>query len=56
MAVIRSRINRKLHKIGARLLHDSLWQAENLNGLVEIALMIKQFGGRAVIMEERFIF
>ncbi|MGC8811989.1 MAG: hypothetical protein ACP5O8_00155 [Candidatus Aenigmatarchaeota archaeon] len=41
------RINRELHRIKARMIHQSFWQHENLNKLVEIALLIRQSGGSA---------
>ena len=56
MSVVRARINRKLHRIGAKLVHDSLWSCDDLQTLMEIALLIKKFGGSARILEEKFVF
>lgn len=50
------RINRRLHKIGAERIQDSLWRHENLNELIEIAIRIRGIGGKAGILEEKFIF
>lgn len=52
----RRRLNRMLHRINARKIQDSFWRCENLNSLMEIALYIKSFGGKAEILEEKFIF
>ena len=56
MSVVRTRINRRLHKAGAKRIHDSLWSCDDLQALMEIALTIKRFGGSARILEERFVF
>lgn len=52
----RRRINRELNKIGAEIIHDSLWKSKNLTELIKIATMIKKFGGKARILEEKLIF
>lgn len=56
MAIVRSRIHRKLVAIKAEKVHDSFWRSSNLKALIEIALTIKQFGGKAAILEEKFVF
>jgi len=52
----RRRINRELHGISARRIHQSFWEHGNLNQLVRIASRIKSIGGSARILEEKFIF
>ena len=49
-------INRRLRRGGARLIQKSLWEHENLSFLVKIALLIKNVGGKARVMEEKLIF
>jgi CRISPR/Cas system-associated endoribonuclease Cas2 len=55
-AVEKVRINRKLKRIGAQLLQDSFWRLDDLNALIEIASWIRKIGGKASILEEKFIF
>ena len=52
----RVRINRELHRFGAERLQDSVWKHENLENLVQIAIRIRELGGKAEILEERFLF
>ncbi len=47
---------RNLHRIKASRLQHSLWKHKDLKSLVEIAVYIKKNGGRAKILEERFLF
>jgi len=54
--VLEKRINRELRKIDAEMLQFSLWKSENLDELLKIALTIRNFGGSARILEEKFIF
>lgn len=49
-------VNRRLKKLGAKMVQRSLWQHEDLNELISIAILIKNAGGKARIMEERLIF
>ncbi|MCD6403474.1 MAG: hypothetical protein J7K98_04070, partial [Candidatus Aenigmarchaeota archaeon] len=56
MNTLRVRVFRKLKRINATKVHDSLWSANDLQGLIEIALLIKRFGGSARILEEKFVF
>ncbi len=52
----RVRIFRRLRTAGARLFHHSLWTHANVKALTDIAIEIKESGGRAVILEERLVF
>ncbi|MCD6403224.1 MAG: hypothetical protein J7K98_02765 [Candidatus Aenigmarchaeota archaeon] len=52
----RRQLNRKLHRIGAEKLQDSVWKCNDLQALIDVALFIKSFGGRAEILEEKFVF
>lgn len=45
-------INRKLHRINAKMIQKSVWKSNNLNDLVQIASTIKQEGGQATILKE----
>jgi len=56
MGVVRSRVIRKLHKVNAKRIHDSLWSCNDLDMLIQIATIIKNFGGSASILEEKFVF
>jgi len=50
------RINRELHRAGARKIQDSFWKHTNLKFLIDLALRIRKIGGKAEILEEKFIF
>lgn len=50
------RINRELKRVGARMIQFSVWELDNLKTLIKIAQQIKKVGGKAVILEERFLF
>ena len=49
-------VNRRLRKLGAKMVQRSLWQHEDLTELIKIATLIKNAGGKARIMEEKLIF
>ncbi len=53
---LKLRVNRALHRIGAKLVHHSLWRHADMKMLADIAVEIKENGGRAVILEERLLF
>jgi hypothetical protein len=55
-AVEKVRINRELKRMGAQLLQDSFWRLNDLKALIEIASWIRKIGGKASILEEKFIF
>ncbi len=50
------KINRILNSIKAEQVQRSVWKSENLNDLTRVALLIKNIGGKARIMEEKLIF
>ena len=45
MAIIRSRLHRRLVKLKAKRIHDSLWRSRDLSGLLDVALIIRSNGG-----------
>ena len=49
------KINRKLKEIGAKKLQNSVWEANDLEGLTTIAVWIKNAGGKVNILEKRKI-
>ena len=46
-AIIRSRLHRKLKKINAKKIHDSLWKSGDLSSLIDVASIIRANGGSA---------
>ncbi len=50
------RIQRKLNSIGAKMIQQSVWKTNNLKDLIYIGVEIRKLGGRAEILEERFLF
>lgn len=54
--LFRKKINQILRKIGARMIQKSLWESENLNKLVNIAILIKNVGGTVYVFEAKVIF
>jgi hypothetical protein len=52
----RVRLFRMLKSKNCKMIHESLWEGSNLKDLIEIAIFIKKFGGRARILEEKFLF
>ncbi|MGC8812505.1 MAG: hypothetical protein ACP5O8_02870 [Candidatus Aenigmatarchaeota archaeon] len=55
-AVEKVRINRELHRKNATLVQNSVWKHENLEELVNFAIRIRNLGGKASILEEKFVF
>lgn len=53
---LRVKIHRELLKSNAKMIQHSVWKSDNLNAFIEIATFIKKSGGRASILEEKFIF
>ena len=45
--LVELRVNRQLKKIGAKKLQHSLWESNQLNDLISIALFIRDNGGQA---------
>jgi hypothetical protein len=56
MKTLQRQVQRDLHRIDAEMLQFSLWKSEKLDELLKIALTIRNFGGSARILEEKFIF
>ena len=52
----RRSINRELHRMGAECVQDSFWRHENLKQLIDLAVRIRSIGGKAEILEEKFLF
>jgi hypothetical protein len=52
----RVRVFRMLKSRNCKMIHESLWESNNLKDLIEIAKFIKRFGGNARILEEKFLF
>jgi hypothetical protein len=52
----RVRLFRMLKSRNCKMIHESLWEGDNLKDLIEIASFIKKFGVRARILEEKFLF
>lgn len=46
----------QLRKIRAKMVHESFWKHDDFNKLMEVAITIKKFQGRAGILEERLVF
>lgn len=55
-AIEKVRINRELHRANAEMIQNSVWKHENLKELMSFALRIRKLGGKASILEEKFIF
>ena len=53
---LKLRVNRALRKIKALQIQKSVWKHEDLEKMIEIAMMIKNLGGKASILEEKFLF
>lgn len=47
---------RELNRKNAEKVQFSIWKSNNLKELVKIASLIKRLGGKASILEEKFIF
>jgi CRISPR/Cas system-associated endoribonuclease Cas2 len=54
--ILAVKVNRKLKKINAKKIQNSVWRSENFDELVKIALWIRNAGGKAMILEEKTIF
>jgi len=49
------KIQRKLNKINAEVMQQSVWKSKDLPRLLEIASLIKQEGGQATILKEDIV-
>ncbi|MCD6403167.1 MAG: hypothetical protein J7K98_02465 [Candidatus Aenigmarchaeota archaeon] len=56
LKVFKLQINRRLKRIHATMIQRSLWKHNDLNELIRIASLIKNVGGKALIMEEKLVF
>jgi hypothetical protein len=56
MIALRVKVFRELRRMNAKMIHESLWESPLLQNLTDIALKIKQHGGRSRILEEKFVF
>ena len=54
--VLKLKINRKLKKIGAKMIQKSVWAHESAQKLIEIASFIKARGGKAMVLEANVIY
>lgn len=52
---LRVKINRALHKIGAKRLQHSIWESDDLEALKEIVKTVKYAGGYANVLEKKVI-
>ncbi len=52
----RRRLHRELVRGGAVRIQDSFWRSEKIKFLIELGMRIKKIGGRATILEEKFLF
>ena len=43
---LRLRVFKKLKKIKARMVHESLWESDNLKELINLAILISKKGGQ----------
>ena len=50
------KVNRELHKIGAERIQHSIWESSKLDSLKEIAELIRDNGGEAMVLEENVVF
>jgi hypothetical protein len=56
MRTLKRQVNRKLVRINAEQIQQSVWKLDRLNELMDVAIWIKNSGGSARILEEKFIF
>ncbi len=53
---LKLKINRKLNKIGAKMIQKSVWIHESVQKLIEIASFIRARGGKAMVLEANVIY
>jgi len=53
---LRLKINRKLKKVGAKLIQRSVWAHESAQKLIEIASFIRARGGEVMVLEANVIY
>jgi len=54
--VLRVKIHRILKEIKAEQIQTSVWKSENMQELIKIAIMIRNSGGSATVLEEKVVF
>ncbi len=52
---LRVKVHRALKEIKAEKMQTSVWRSDNLHELIKIALMIKNSGCEAIVIEEKRI-
>lgn len=55
-SLFKKKINQILKKTGAKMIQRSLWESENLNKLLNVAILIKNIGGKAHVFEAKVLF
>jgi hypothetical protein len=55
-SALKLKINRKLNKIGARMIQKSVWTHESAQKLIEIASFIRARGGKAMVLEANVVY
>jgi len=56
MNTLKVQIWRELQRKNAKMIQFSIWKSNNLKELIDIASFIKKSGGKASILEEKFVF
>ena len=56
LRIFKLQINRRLRRMNAKMIQRSLWKHDDLKELIKIATLIKNAGGKAIIMEEKLVF
>jgi len=56
MKTLQRQVQRKLGRIGAEMVQFSVWKLEKLEELMDLAIWIRNSGGSARILEEKFLF
>jgi len=54
--ILAVKVNRKLKEMNAEKIQNSVWRGEDFDELVKIALLIRNSGGKAQIIEEKVVF
>jgi hypothetical protein len=53
---MRKQLNLKLKRANAKKIQHSFWKHDDINMLIKIAIWIRNIGGKAEILEERFLY
>ena len=54
--ILAVKVNRKLKEINAEKIQNSVWRGEDFDELVKVALLIRNSGWNAQIIEEKVVF